>query len=147
MSRPIFWFAWNVKSCFLGNTCIRIVFSKEKWFDISHKLSLIKTICMKCQILFFIKNKKTVSVCCLLNLPRKWLKLTLSILGKSFSWGHIEIFSFYYYFSQKTDFDISCKCLQWRQLAKSGTDITCKCLFHLSGTGKLTMSVKHPQPG
>ena len=69
----------------LGNTCIRIVFSKEKGFDISHKLSLIKTICMKCQILFFIKNKKTVSVCCLLNLPRKWLKLTLSILGKSFS--------------------------------------------------------------
>ena len=76
MSNPVFW----------GNrTCIRIVFSKEKGFDISNKLSLIKTICMKCQILSSVKNKKTVSVYCLLNLPRKWLTLTLSILGKSFS--------------------------------------------------------------
>ena len=114
--------------------------SKEKRFDISHKLSLMKTICMKCQILFSVNNKKTTSVCCLLNLPKTSLKLILSILGKSFNWGHTEIF-FFHYFSQKTDLDISCKCLQWRQFAKSCTDITCKCHFHLSDTGKLTVSL------
>ena len=59
MSHPVFW----------GK--IRI-FSKDKMFDISYKLSLMETICMKCQIVFSGKNKKNVSVCCLLNLPREY---------------------------------------------------------------------------
>ena len=33
-------------------------FQKKKRFDISYKLSLVQTICMKCQILFSMKYKK-----------------------------------------------------------------------------------------
>ena len=56
MSNPVF---WENKDFF-----------QRKGFDISYKLSLMETICMKCQILFSGKNKKNVSVCCLLKLPR-----------------------------------------------------------------------------
>ena len=36
-------------------------FLQKKGFDISCKLSPVETICMKCQILFSGKNKKTVT--------------------------------------------------------------------------------------
>ena len=42
-------------------------FFQKTGFDISCKLSPVETICMKCQILFSGKNKKILSVCCLLN--------------------------------------------------------------------------------
>ena len=42
-------------------------FSQETALDISLKH-------MKSQILFSGKNKKKTSICCLINLPRKWLK-------------------------------------------------------------------------
>ena len=46
-------------------------FSQKTGFDISCKLSPLETICMKCQNLFFGKNKKNISVCHLLKiLPR-----------------------------------------------------------------------------
>ena len=37
-------------------------FSQKTGFDISCKLSPIKTICMKCQILFSGKNKKNINL-------------------------------------------------------------------------------------
>ena len=47
------------------------LFQKKTGFDISCKLSPKETICMKCQILFFRKNKKNISNCLLLKIfPR-----------------------------------------------------------------------------
>ena len=37
-------------------------FSQKTTFDISCKLSTVKTICMKCQILFSWKNKKNINL-------------------------------------------------------------------------------------
>ena len=46
-------------------------FSQKTAFDISYKLSLLLTICMKCQNLFSGENKKNTSMCRLLKiLPR-----------------------------------------------------------------------------
>ena len=36
-------------------------FSQKTGFDISQKLSLMETICMKCQVLFPAKNKKNIT--------------------------------------------------------------------------------------
>ena len=56
---------------------------------------------MKCQILFSVKNMKTVSVCCLLNLPRKRLKLILSILRVNLSVEDILKYFFIIIFPRK----------------------------------------------
>ena len=43
-------------------------FLQKTEFDISCKLSAKESICIKCQILFFVKNKKlNMSACCLLK--------------------------------------------------------------------------------
>ena len=46
-------------------------FPQKIVFDVSYKLSLIETICMKCQSLFYRKKiRKILSHCHLLNMPR-----------------------------------------------------------------------------
>ena len=47
---------------------IVFLFSQKTGFDVSCKLSPVETICMKCQILFYLKNKKKkiLQVCHLL---------------------------------------------------------------------------------
>ena len=50
---------------------IFFIFAQETGFDIACKLSPLEAICMKCQILFSGKNKKNMSIFCLLKiLPR-----------------------------------------------------------------------------
>ena len=50
-----------------------LFFPQKTGSDISCKLSPQETICMKCQILFFEKNKKKLSsICRLLKMPREW---------------------------------------------------------------------------
>ena len=44
-----------------------IYFSLKTGFDISCKLSLMETMCMKCQNSFSGKNKKNISIHCLLK--------------------------------------------------------------------------------
>ena len=47
---------------------IILIFPRKQGFDISCKLSPMKTICMKCQNLFSGKNKINISICCLLKI-------------------------------------------------------------------------------
>ena len=52
--------------------CIFSYFSQKSGFEISCSLSLMETVCMKCQILFSGKNKENISKCYLLKiLPRR----------------------------------------------------------------------------
>ena len=55
-------------------------FSYKIGFDISCKLSPVVTICTKCQILFYMKNKKTFYL--LLILPRENLKLKYRLTNR-----------------------------------------------------------------
>ena len=54
---------------------IIFLFSQETGVDISCKLSLKETVCMKCQILFPGENKKNISKCHLLKILPKVLSI------------------------------------------------------------------------
>ena len=84
---------------------------------------------MKCQSLFSGKIRKILSVCCLLNLPREWLRLKVIIYVNNLKmlfiiiyfkkminlYHSLGIFSrrqiddIFLIFPQKTGFDITCK--------------------------------------
>ena len=51
------------------------IFAQKTGFDIACKLSPLETICMKCQILFSWKNKKNMSIFCLLKLLPRMLSI------------------------------------------------------------------------
>ena len=75
-------------------------------FEISCKLSPMETICMKCQILFSGENKKKISICRLLKMPRE----RLSILGKD-SLDEMGKY-FFFLFSRKFGSKFQANCLK-----------------------------------
>ena len=61
--------SWDV--CFCSKPLLDdtfLIFSQPTEFDISRKLSLLETICMKCQILFLGEKKENISKCHLLEI-------------------------------------------------------------------------------
>ena len=60
-----------------------LIFSYFSWkigFGMSCKLSPLETICMKCQNLFSLKNKKSISKCCLLRFLSSMLSIKSEII-------------------------------------------------------------------
>ena len=59
-------------------------FSQKTGFDICCKLSPLEPICMKCQNLFFVKNKKNISICHLLKILTR--VLSVNNICPHFTW-------------------------------------------------------------